>query len=105
MGSVAFDNIFRMMRRFEERWWCAKEVDPKPYASTPEETTPEELFTITNRTGRRLSDGELRRRLSELQARARVRVGVRVRVRVRLDDAHGHLREALQVLPPPWSPL
>ena len=37
--------------------------------------------------------------------RVRVRVGVRVRVRVRLDDAHGHLREALQVLPPPWSPL
>ena len=67
MGSVAFDNIFRMMRRFEERWWCTAETDSKPFASTP--TAPQELFTITNQTGRRLPDAELSRRLSELQAR------------------------------------
>ena len=63
---MAFDNIFRMMRRFEERWWCTAETDSKPFASTP--AAPQELFTITNSTGRRLSDAELSRRLSELQA-------------------------------------
>ena len=60
VGSVAFDNIFRMMRRFEDRWWCTAGADGTPPTPTSTPETPAGIFTITNqnRTGRRLSELE-----------------------------------------------